>query len=96
MSWRYYRNMKLRQHQILTPKIFDKIVRDEIERQFKVRYLTDQRLPDFYKEVPEQKLKDEVYSIFFKSFDDILENIGVKMPLRQYRIILQEEKKSSR
>ena len=85
MSWRYYRNMKLRQHQILTPKIFDKIVRDEIERQLKVRYMTDQRLPDLYKEVPEQKLKDEAYSIFFKSFDDILENIGIKMPSRQYR-----------
>ena len=76
--------MKLRQHQILIPKIFDRIVRDEIELQLKVRYLTDQRLPDLYKEVPEQKLKDEAYSIFFKSFDDILENIGIKMPSRQY------------
>jgi hypothetical protein len=32
MSFRHYCNMKLRQHQILTPKLFDKIVRDEIER----------------------------------------------------------------
>lgn len=85
MIWRHYCNMKLRQHQILTPKIFDKIVRDEIERQLKVRYLTDKRLPDLYKEVPEQKLKDEAYSIFFKSFDDILDSIGIKMPSIQYR-----------
>jgi hypothetical protein len=87
MSCRHVRtcNMKLRQHQILTPKLFDKIVREEIERQFKVRYLKDIRLPDLYRQVPHKMLKDEVYSIFFMSFDDILENIGIKLPSRQYR-----------
>lgn len=72
----------MRQHQILTPKLFDKIVKDEIERQFKLRYLTDQRIPDVYKEATEQELRNEVYSIFFKSFDDILETIGLKLKKR--------------
>jgi hypothetical protein len=76
------------QHQIVSPKIFDKIVRDEIKRKFSIEYLIDQRLPKLYERIPEKELKNEVYSIFFKSFDDILESIGVgkkeKLKIRMY------------
>lgn len=78
----------MRPYQILTSDIFNKIVREEIELQFKIRYYTDQRLPDLYKQVQERELEDEVYSIFFRSFDDILETIGIrnrkKLKIRTY------------
>ena len=73
----------MKQYQRLTPKLFDKIVKEAIDRNFKIEYLKDQRLPDVFAETPEQKLKDEAYSIFFKSFDDILETIGIEKSKRK-------------
>jgi hypothetical protein len=68
---------KIKQYQRVTPKVFDGIVRDAIDRWFKLEYLKDQRLPGIFEEAPEKELREEAYSIFFKSFSDILENIGI-------------------
>jgi hypothetical protein len=61
----------------LTSETFDRIVRDEINRQFYEEYLTDQRIQKLFERIPEKELKEEAYSIFFRSFDDILEGIGI-------------------
>jgi hypothetical protein len=61
----------------LTSETFDAIVRGEINRQFYEKYLTDQRTEHLFERIPQKELKEEAYSIFFRSFDNILEGIGI-------------------
>jgi hypothetical protein len=78
----------MKQYQIISAKTFDKIVRENIDTHFKIEYITDERLPKFYKEeVSEQELKKEVYKIFFESFDEILQKIGIPLKRRQKLVI---------
>jgi hypothetical protein len=43
---------------VITPALFDKLVKEEIELQLKLHYLTDTRLLRVFKETSMQKLKD--------------------------------------
>ena len=41
----------------LTSETFDRIVRNEIKRQFYEEYQTDQRIRELYERIPEKELK---------------------------------------
>jgi hypothetical protein len=54
----------------------DALIRKEIAWEFYKNRMTDQRVKKLY-DVSEKELKEESYAIFFKSLDDILEQVGI-------------------
>jgi hypothetical protein len=81
--------LKLRtEHQELTPNLFSQLVWEEIDKHFNIRYLTDLRIHNIFYERNEEyssfhentpsviELKQEMYEVFFKSFDSICTDIG--------------------
>jgi hypothetical protein len=54
----------------------DALVRKEIDWEFYKNRMTDRRVKELY-DLSEKELKEECYAIFFKSLDEILEQVGV-------------------
>ena len=54
----------------------DALVRKEIDWEFYKNRMTDQRVKKLY-DVSEKELKEESWAIFFRSLDEILEQVGI-------------------
>ena len=68
----------MKQHQVITPKQFENIVIEEVNRYYDFKYLKDDRVARIiheYKEATEQQLKEEIHELFFKSFAEVIANI---------------------
>lgn len=72
------KKLRVRQDQVLSLETFQGIVRDEIDKYFDEKYLTDQRVPmliNEYKACTAKELKEEMYDLFFKSFYEVCINV---------------------
>lgn len=86
-KWKMNKPKRLlrQQHQTLSGEVFDKIVREEIERCFHIRYLTDRGLQNLFdpeyrrsieaEVVTPQQLKDEMHDLFFRSLYEVYREI---------------------
>jgi len=72
------KQIRLKQDQILTPELFDKVVRYDIDRSIYRRLLTDRRIDRLINEVKPvstDRLKQEIHDLFFKSFAEVHSNV---------------------